>query len=367
MKKTFIVFILLLVLSVPALAAPSVSAEAALLMEAESGDILFEKNARRPMLIASTTKILTALVVLENCCLSDQVTVAPEWAAVEGSSMYLQAGQSYTVEELLVGLLLASGNDAAVALACHTAGSAEAFAGLMNEKAAALGCRSSHFVNPNGLDDEDHYSTAADLALITREGLKNETFCRLVSSRSASAGAQSYLNHNRLLGMYEGVFGVKTGYTRAAGRCLVSCCEREGMTLICVTLSAPDDWQDHMSLYDWGYENWQVEQWDADLCRSLSVVGGEKESAELRPAEPLRLLCRPGDEIGFRWELPPFVFAGFSAGQMAGRVQVLVNGEVLAERDLVFSESIPAVTEPLSRREQISRFFKLAGRNIYSF
>ena len=365
MKKALFFLIFVLFLSAPALAAPSVSAASCVLMEAESGGILYEKNADRSMLIASTTKILTALVVLENCDLSEEVVIEPEWAAVEGSSMYLESGRSYTVRELLIGLLLASGNDAAVALACHAAGSVEDFARLMNERAEAIGCRGSHFANPNGLDHPEHYATAADLARITREALKNETFCALVSSRSASVGENRYYNHNRLLSMCEGVFGVKTGYTMAAGRCLVSCCERGGMTLICVTLSAPDDWQDHMSLYDWGFDQWHMEQPEPDCA--LAVVGGAQGSVSLCAAEPLRVLCGPEDELCLRYELPRFVFAGVCAGQTAGRVQVLVNGELRAETELVYEYDVAAVTEPLSRREQISRFFKLAGRNIYSF
>ena len=358
-----------LFLSVPAQAeeTPSVSAQSAVLMEAESGQSLYEKNADTPRLIASTTKILTALVVLERCCLDEEVIIEPAWANIEGSSMYLTAGESYRVEELLYGLMLASGNDAAVALACHAAGSVEAFADWMNEKAQSLGCRNSHFVNPNGLDDPEHFSTARDLAIITREALRNEDFQKIVSSKTASVGEMTYRNHNKLLSMYEGVFGVKTGYTMAAGRSLVSCCEKDGMTLICVTLSAPDDWDDHMSLYDWGYANWQRRSLTAEVTAFVPVVGGEKPAAAVLPGGELSVLCRSGDEISYHYELPRFVFSGFDAGETAGQVTACVNGEKAADCPLVFGEGSVCVEQGLSRWEKICRFARLAGRNVYSF
>lgn len=369
MKKGFALFLAALLFSVPAHAAerPSVSAASAILMEADSGQILYEKNMDVPRLIASTTKILTALVVLEHCELDEEVIIKPEWTNIEGSSMYLAAGKSYRVEELLYGLMLASGNDAAVALACHAAGDVEVFAEWMNEKAQSLGCRNSHFVNPNGLDDQEHYSTARDLAIITQEALENEAFREIVSSKTASVGELTYRNHNKLLSMYDGVFGVKTGYTMAAGRSLVSCCERDGMTLICVTLSAPDDWDDHMSLYDWGYENWQRRDLAGDVNATVPVVGGESPMADLLPAGELSVLCRNGDEISYRYELPRFVFAGFAAGELAGQVVACVNGEEAARCALVYGEGSVCMEQRLSRWEQICRFARLAGRNVYSF
>lgn len=369
MRKGIVFLLTALLLAAPAGAVdgPSVSAEAAILMEAESGRILYEKNMDSPRLVASTTKILTALVVLEHCDLDEEVVIKPEWTNIEGSSMYLVSGKSYRVEELLYGLMLASGNDAAVALACHATGSVETFADWMNEKAQSLGCRNSHFVNPNGLDDPEHYSTARDLALITREALNNEAFCSIVSSKTASVGDLTYRNHNKLLSMYDGVFGVKTGYTMAAGRSLVSCCEREGMTLICVTLSAPDDWDDHMSLYDWGYENWQRRDLAGEISASVPLIGGETEAAEVLPLEELAVVCRTGDTISYRYELPRFVFAGFEAGQTAGQVTAFVNGEEAARCALVYGEGSVCIEQGLSRWEEICRFARLAGRNVYSF
>ncbi len=189
------------------------------------------------MLIASTTKIMTALVVLENCSPDDQVKILPEYTSVEGSSMYLKAGESYTVRDLLYGMLLVSGNDAATALAYYCGGSIAGFAEMMNAKAREMGLTNSSCKNPHGLDADGHYSSAEDLAEITREAMKNELFAKIVGTKTYTIGEQTYMNHNKLLWNYDGMLGVKTGYTMAAGRSLVSCAERNGLRLICVTLS----------------------------------------------------------------------------------------------------------------------------------
>ncbi len=197
---------------------------------------------------------MTAMVVLENMEPDELVTVDPAWTGIEGSTMYLTPGQELTAEELLYGLLLASGNDAAVALACAAAGSEAAFADIMNDKAAEIGCENTHFENASGLDGKAHHASARDLALITREALQNDLFRQIVSTKTKTVGERTFTNHNKLLTTCDGVFGVKTGYTEAAGRTLVSACRRDGVTLICVTLSDPNDWEDHRVLYDWAYD-----------------------------------------------------------------------------------------------------------------
>lgn len=370
MKKCLLFILAALLLVSPALAAetPIVSARAALLIEAESGRVLYEKNADEPMLIASTTKILTALLALEHCDMEEEVTIRSEWTGVEGSSMYLKAGERYRVEELLYGLMLASGNDAALALACHTAGSIEAFATLMNEKAAELGCQNAHFVNPNGLDDPEHYASARDLALITREALKNEDFCRIVSSESVTVGELHYRNHNKLLHMYEGVFGVKTGYTKAAGRSLVSCCEKENMTLLCVTIDAPEDWDDHMSLYDWGYARFERRiVTENELSFRVPLVGGLTETATLIPAEEMAFVCPREAEPEFICEAPRFIFAGAEAGKSVGCLRVMLDGREVSVVELVLEDNCPCGEQELSRWERILRTARLMGRNVYSF
>ena len=228
--------------------AVQLSAAAAILMDADSGEILFEKDAGRCMRIASTTKIMTALVALERAKLTDTITVTASHM-VEGSSMYLKPGETVTVEELLYGLMLCSGNDAALALA-DCCGGLDAFVQAMNEKAAALGMKDTSFANPNGLDDENHYSTARDMAVLAAYAAEDPTFRRICSTKTATVGGRSMTNHNKLLRQIEGCIGMKTGYTKAAGRTLVSCAERQGRRLVAVTLCDGNDWADHKTLYD---------------------------------------------------------------------------------------------------------------------
>ncbi len=260
----------------PAVAeALEVSATAAVLMDADMGQVLYEKNGDRQMLIASTTKIMTALVVLEHAAPDDVITVTPNHMA-EGSSMYLRAGETVRVEELLYGLLLCSGNDAALALT-ECAGGLTPFVALMNEKAAALGMAHTSFANPNGLDADSHYSTARDMAVLAAAAVENPTFRRICSSRSVTIGQRTMENHNRLLRQVEGCVGLKTGYTRAAGRTLVSCTERDGCRLVAVTLRDGNDWADHAALYDYGFR--------------LTAPRRGVQTALLRLREPLTAAC----------------------------------------------------------------------------
>ena len=260
----------------PAVAeALEVSATAAVLMDADMGQVLYEKNGDRQMLIASTTKIMTALVVLEHAAPDDVITVTPDHMA-EGSSMYLRAGETLRVEELLYGLLLCSGNDAALALT-ECAGGLVPFVALMNEKAAALGMAHTSFANPNGLDADGHYSTARDMAVLAAAAVENPAFRRICSSRSVTIGQRTMENHNRLLRQVEGCVGLKTGYTRAAGRTLVSCAERDGCRLVAVTLQDGNDWADHAALYDYGFR--------------LTAPRRGVQTALLRLREPLTAAC----------------------------------------------------------------------------
>lgn len=260
----------------PAVAeALEVSATAAVLMDADMGQVLYEKNGDRQMLIASTTKIMTALVVLEHAAPDDVITVTPDHMA-EGSSMYLRAGETVRVEELLYGLLLCSGNDASLALT-ECAGGLVPFVALMNEKASALGMAHTSFANPNGLDADGHYSTARDMAVLAAAAVENPTFRRICSSRSVTIGQRTMENHNRLLRQVEGCVGLKTGYTQAAGRTLVSCTERDGCRLVAVTLQDGNDWADHAALYDYGFR--------------LTAPRRGVQTALLRLREPLTAAC----------------------------------------------------------------------------
>lgn len=274
-------------------ASPALSAESAVLVAAEDGSVLASKNANRRMGMASTTKILTALVALERLELERSIKIPKEAVGIEGSSVYLVEGEELTVRELLFALMLASANDAAVALAIAAGESVEGFVELMNAYAQHLGLENTHLTNPHGLNDEEHYTTAYELALIARAALENETLRDICSTYKTTirycgkSGGRVLVNHNKMLKLYRGAIGLKTGFTKATGRCLVSAAERDGLTLIAVTLNAPDDWRDHASLLDLGFENYRLELFaeaGGFTCQT-AVVGGKQGAVSLTNTE----------------------------------------------------------------------------------
>ena len=232
---------------------PQVSAKSAALLDGTTGECLCEKNGDQRALIASTTKIMTGLLVCEAGDLDRTVTVPETAAGTEGSSMYLKSGETLTRRELLYGMMLHSGNDAALTLAISVSGSEAAFVRQMNRRACALNLTQTHFANPHGLDSGENYSTALDLVRLAQAALQNEQFRAVVSTKTITCAGRTLTNHNKLLWRYDGCIGVKTGYTRHAGRILVSAAERGGRMLIAVTISDPDDWRDHVSLLDYGF------------------------------------------------------------------------------------------------------------------
>ncbi len=239
--------------------APSVSAKSACLYDACLKRVLYEKNASAPLPMASTTKIMSALVAIENADINKTVTVSDEAIGTEGSSIYLKSGESFKLIDLIYAMLLSSANDASVAVAIEVGGSVNGFAELMNKRARELGLKNTHFVNPHGLDDPEHYTTALELAIITAEALKNPIFKEIASSytkeiTSLEGQKRLLVNHNKLLKQIDGCIGVKTGFTKRSGRSLVGAVERDGQMLISVTINAPDDWSDHKRLIDYGYE-----------------------------------------------------------------------------------------------------------------
>lgn len=325
---------------------PGHSAASMILIHRESGAVLAEKDADSRRLIASTTKIMTALTALELADPEETVAIDPAWTAVEGSSMYLQAGETYTLRELLYGLLLASGNDGAVAVACLAAGSEAAFVEKMNEKARELGLENTHFENPHGLDGREHYSTARDLAAITAAAMENETFREITSARSRAVHGQTYANHNRLLGECPGVTGGKTGYTKAAGRCLVSTCCRDGLELICVTLSDPDDWRDHAALYDWAYGAYRCVRYPAGtVLAQVPVVAGSEAQAGAALREEACLCLPAGTEAVPELALPRFVFAAVPQGAPAGSARFPGSGDPEREYPLVWAGSVARMAQ----------------------
>ena len=242
-------------------AEPGISAQSAVVIETSGNRIIYQKNPHKKLPMASTTKIMTAICAIEAGNIDRTVVVDDRAVGVEGSSVYLAKGERLTVRDLLYGLMLHSGTDAAVAIACSVSGSVEDFAKLMNDTAVRIGAVNTHFDNPNGLDSDNHYTTAYDLALITSYGLKNADFAEIVSTYTATIpnGDKPYprklKNHNRLLKTYEGCIGVKTGYTRRCGRCLVSAAERDNKRLVAVTLNDGNDWADHSAMLDYGFDN----------------------------------------------------------------------------------------------------------------
>lgn len=322
--------------------AVSTDSAAAILMDAASGRVLYAQNIHEPMLIASTTKLLTALVAVELCDdLDCNIAVKAEWTGIEGSSMYLQAGEIVSMRELLYGLLLQSGNDAALAIACFIAGDEGAFADLMNEKAKTLGMVNSHFVNPSGLNHEQHYSTAYDMALLARACLENETVSEICATKSAVFGTRTFYNHNKLLSRYEGCVGMKTGYTELAGRTLVSAAERNGQILICVTLNDRNDWKDHEKLLDYGFSAYPQKT----LCNAGMSFGQVRVEGSLLPAvsallaENVVFPLAEGEVPDVRVDLPSVLYAPVTCGDLIGEVSWLLDGNVIARAGLVSSKN----------------------------
>lgn len=320
--------------SVSADSVPPVSAGCAAVMDADTGELLWSRHPDNPGLIASTTKIMTAYLACEAGELERPVTIPAEAVGVEGSSLYLKEGETLTREELLYGTVLQSGNDAALALAIDTAGSEAAFVDRMNETARQLGLQNTHYANPHGLDSEGNYGSARDLALLTAEALKNPDFRRIAATRSATVSGDRVLtNHNKLLWRCPGCIGIKTGYTRAAGRLLVSAAERGGRTLICVTVNDPADWQDHMALLDWGFARYETRSVAKQGQPLLLAPGGVSLIAEA----DLDLLLAPGEEP--RLVYLPGLASDLLTGSSAGTVKVYLNGCLAAEIPVCWGSS----------------------------
>lgn len=338
-------------------AGPEVSAQSAVVLTADTGTVLFEKDGHTPRPVASTTKIMTALLALEAAQEQGDplVDITQEMVAVEGSSMGLQAGDSISLTGLAAGMLLASGNDAANAAALYLDASLESFAARMNQRAAVLGMEDTHFVTPSGLDGEDaqglgHLSTAYDMALLARAALEDQAFRQLCSSPSLAVEFAepvkrvTYTNHNKLLAQYQGCVGVKTGFTKEAGRCLVSAAERDGALLIAVTLNAPNDWQDHTALLDYGFS--QVEPYQlagGDVRLTVPVVGSPVEVVSLRGSNggEVTLPLGQGAQVERVVRVPKFLYAPVEAGEQVGEICWYLEGQLLGSAPLTAAGAAP--------------------------
>ena len=346
----------MLALSVPCDAAPAPSASAYVLLDADSGRVLLSQRETDELPIASTTKIMTALTALGMSRLTDAVTVKREHLK-EGSSMYLAEGETLTMEELLYGLMLPSGNDAAECIAdyCGGDGGTAAFVRRMNETAAALGMTHTSFANPSGLDAEGHYSCALDMARLMARAMDDPTFAQIVSTRTVKAGVRAMKNHNKLLGAVEGCIGGKTGYTGSAGRTLVTCAEREGLRLVAVTLHDGSDWDDHRALYDYGFSRYRAE---AAVKRGAAyamttVQNGAVSAVPLVAAEPFSCAVAEDEELTLRVDAPETATAPIAVGEPLGTLRVLLDGAELGSVPLIAAHAIPAA-EPSDVKNSLS-------------
>ncbi len=320
----------------------SISAESAALMCVESGEFLYRKNADERLSMASTTKIMTSLIALEYARPDMEITVTEEMVSVEGTSMGLQAGDSVSMRELVYGMLLQSGNDAANTVATVIGGSAEGFSELMNIRAAEIGMTNTNFVTASGLDDEEHYSTAYDMALLAAECLRNPEFAAICSKKTAKLTygnppyARTLTNHNRLLWSYPDAIGVKTGFTKKSGRCLVSAARRGGVTLVAVTLNAPDDWSDHKEMLDYGFSVCKSGLLTCDLSEaSVKVCGSDKPSVSLRLASEVQGVA----DCECILLIKPMAYAPVKEGDILGRAVFITGGKIAAEISVEAAEN----------------------------
>lgn len=369
-KKLAVVFfsVFLILTNFPIVAAsvgtPSISAQSAILITADTKTVVFSKNEREKRGMASTTKIMTAVLALEKAMPQRCVTVKAEDVAVEGTSVGLKGGDKITLWGLAAAMLLESGNDAANVTATAVSGGKESFLKLMNEKAEALGMSDTHFENPSGLPSDNHYSTAYDMALLASYAVSIPEFTEICSAKrlSVSFGAPErehiFTNHNKLLSLYEGAFGIKTGFTKSSGRCLVSAVKKDGVTLIAVTLNAPDDWNDHIKLYEYGFSHIKKVALLKDGKESVAVAGSSVKSVSAR-AYPKYFSVSSETECSVEVFKESFVFAPIKKGDTVGRVVLKDKAErVLGTALLISSEDADVITSFEKSESGKKTFFK---------
>lgn len=341
--------------------AVGVSAKSAVLIETSADRIVYRKNADEKLPMASTTKIMTAICAIENTDdLDRKITVADCAVGVEGSSIYLKHGEHLSVRELVYGLMLSSGNDAAVAIACAVSGDVQRFAALMNETAKKIGVQNTSFKNPNGLDEEGHYTTAYDLARIASYSLKNDEFKKIVSTYTTTIPYEGYSydrrlkNHNKLLKLYDGCIGIKTGFTKKSGRCLVSAAERDGAVLVAVTLNAPDDWNDHINMLNYGFENVCGERIISDgaYLKTARVKGGTAKKVRIVAKGGVTVCTVKGEEnkISIKYKIKNSLNAPVGYAQTVGIAQVYVNGIKAGQCEAVTETLVPKDERKTLRR-----------------
>ena len=326
----------------------AISAQKAILVDASTGRGLYEKDPDSRSLIASTTKIMTALIICEQCNVLDRMKIPKEAVGIEGSSIYLREGEVLTLQELLYGLMLHSGNDAAVALAIYCGGTVEGFAELMNDKARQLGLSGTHFENPNGLDSPGHYSTARDLATLAAYAMKNPIFAQTVSTKNVKIGQRSLTNHNKLLWRVQGADGVKTGFTKAAGRILVSSAVRDGRRLVCVTINDGNDWADHGALLEDGFSRYRLKQIlsEGDPVGTVEIAGGQSGKVQLLAAKGFSFPLEEREKAQILLSGPGFTYAPVVQGEEAGFAYICIGDNCVGKVPVVYSQTVEQEKPP---------------------
>ena len=339
-------FIILASANLPALALCD-NADCACVINSVTGEVVYSKNVAKRHAMASTTKIMTAIVALESCPLDEVVTVSPNAAGQEGSAMYIEAGMQLTMRDLLYGLMLPSGNDAAVAIAEHIALSNEAFVDMMNKKAREIGVRDTNFANPNGLPDDNHYTTAYDLAMIARYAMKIPEFRTIAGCDHYAVKAlnsdkvMEFWNHNKLLGLYAGTTGVKTGYTDSAGRCFVSSAMRDNMEFIAVTLGDNDDWNDHMEMLDLAFaEHYPVKVIQKDDVLKVAKINNMSYNFVAADDYIIPFKSGGGTDAEIVTHMAVNVYAPINAGEKVGYADILCRGEKVGSVDIISESNI---------------------------
>lgn len=345
---------------------PSLSAQSAVVICADTGKIIFGKSEREPRPMASTTKIMTALLTLEAAQNEDfNVTITDKMVPVEGSSMYLQVGQVLPLSSLAKGMLTVSGNDAANSAAITLGGSVAGFVDLMNKKAKQIGMLDTYFETPSGLDKGNHHSTAYDMALLGAYALENRAFFDISSKKRVEVPftepneIRTLYNENRMLKRYEGCIGVKTGFTKLAGRCLVSAAEKNNTRLVAVTLNAGDDWNDHEKLLDYGFSQVETVVFDNKDYVVLPIVGGRVNEVTAFVKDKISLTLTKGDKnkIEKVVEVPTFLYVPLKQGQVIGKVKYKLNDQILAYNDLIVSKDEDVVKQDRNLWQKLCRFF----------
>lgn len=338
-RKISVIFVVISFLVIPcnAVNAPEVSASGCVLIDTDTLEVLYEKNPDEVRSMASTTKIMTALLAVESGK-ADKVVTVKDKVYIEGKAIGFNKGDRITLETLCYAMLLESGNDAAVLTACFIAGSEENFSVLMNNKAEEIGMKDTNFVTASGLDDKNHYTTAYDMALLGAYAVKNDKFKEIVSTKNYTADfiepqiSRIFSNHNKLLGLCDGVYGIKTGFTKKSGRCLVSACERNGKNLVAVTLNAPDDWNDHRKLYDYGYSLYEFRDISAEIPKSVNIIGSDKNVIAVNSdTDNIELYVRKNKQLKTCVFIDEDVYAPVSKNDLLGWIDISCDGVVLVQ------------------------------------